>query len=429
MPLQVHPSSISGQIQIPPSKSHSIRALLLAALAEGKSELKNVLNSEDVEAALQVLKDWGVDVKIKPLGDLHESLDIEVEGKGLPKLTLDQSFYTGQSGITTTFLLPLLALREGIVHVDADEQMRKRPLKELLQALRLLGATVEAAEGDHVPLSLSGPLRGRDLSVQGQNSQVVSALLLALPLAEGESTLRAEKLQERPYVSMTEIYLKKAGLYFIRQGDVWTIPGGQKPKTLHEIIPGDFSSASALMVAGVLKSELLQLQGLNPQDVQGDKVLMDLLKAMGADLTWEGSELIIRGQKPLNGMIIDAGDFPDLVPALTVAATQAKGETVLKNVAILRAKESDRLAALCEGLGKMGAHLSVQGEDLIIRPSVLKGAIVPCYGDHRMAMAFAIAALCATGPTRLEGSECVAKTFPHFFDSLRHLGASIHSLT
>ena len=429
MLLQVHPSSISGQIQIPPSKSHSIRALLLAALAEGKSELKNVLNSEDVEAALQVLKDWGVDVKIKPLGDLHESLDIEVEGKGLPKLTLDQSFYTGQSGITTTFLLPLLALREGIVHVDADEQMRKRPFKELLQALRLLGATVEAAEGDHVPLSLSGPLRGRDLSVQGQNSQVVSALLLALPLAEGESTLRAEKLQERPYVSMTEIYLKKAGLYFIRQGDVWTIPGGQKPKTLHEIIPGDFSSASALMVAGVLKSELLQLQGRNPQDVQGDKVLMDLLKAMGADLTWEGSELIIRGQKPLNGMIIDAGDFPDLVPALTVAATQAKGETVLKNVAILRAKESDRLAALCEGLGKMGAHLSVQGEDLIIRPSVLKGATVPCYGDHRMAMAFAIAALCATGPTRLEGSECVAKTFPHFFDSLRHLGASIHSLT
>ncbi len=388
-------NNLAGAVQIPASKSHSIRAVFFATLANGTSRIKNFLDSEDTKAAIKVCKALGA--KITRLGS-----DLVVIGNGLP-LANPGLMFTGNSGLTTRFVLPILGLRQNIspIYLNTGEQMANRPIQPLVKALNQLG--MEIIEDN--PTVVYGRLKGGKVEVDGSSSQYLSALLMALPLAQEDSIITVNNLMERPYVDMTLQWLKDLGVKIEERGHAFYIPGGQSYKAFTKTIPADFSSASYLLAAKHLIPGNIDLKGLDTNDSQGDKVLLSYMEEMLP--------------------VIDCSNIPDLVPTLAVLATQQKRAIHLSNAAHTRTKETDRLHSMAEGLRAMGANIEEMEDGLIIQPSQLKGASVRGYGDHRSIMALAIAGLIADGETVIEDADGIAKTFPGFVETMQNLGAEI----
>lgn len=417
--------SLQGKVTIPGSKSQSIRALLLALLAKGESVLANVLDSDDTQVAHQVCAALGATMTRQ--GDA-----CTIESGGLPLKSDVHEIHTGNSGITTLFTLPLLGLRHNCmtpIVLTCGEQMRARPVKSLVQALRCLGMVIDSIHHDEaLPLRVSGRLTGGVAEVDGSHSQYLSALLLSLPCADNVSTISVKDLQERPYVEMTLSFLDQQGIHYTHSQsanvDTFIIQGQQRYTALHQVIHGDFSSASCLIAAAALVPGHVALQGLDFNDTQGDKKLVSLLQAMGADIQIENDSLRILGNKPLRGIRIDANAIPDLVPALAIIATQAIGKTEIVNVAHARLKETDRIHSMATGLRKMGARLEEHHDGLTIYQSQLQGAGVEGFHDHRTVMAFSVAGLIAAGETTISDAEAINKTYPRFIDSMKTLGAN-----
>ncbi len=402
---------LNGSLRAPGSKSQSVRALLLASLAKGTSTLRNLVDSEDTEAALSAARFLGA--------ELEENEDgLKVTGKGLPLQITDQKLYTQNSGITTRFVLPLIGLDAELssgdelkktLTLDVDEQMRKRPITPLIEALNALGMQL----GSGFPLEVSGQLKGGTVQVDGTTSQYLSALLLSLPCAPNDSTIVVENLNERPYVNMTTRWLDEQNIHFqwsssMQDGvmrDEFKIQGRQAYRAFDKEIPGDFSSASYLLAAQALLPGKVEIKGLDLHDAQPDKALIPLLK------NWPEA--------------IDCNDFPDLLPTLAVLATQQEKSTRLFNVAQARIKETDRIHSMTEGLRAMGAQIDEHDDGMTIHPSKLKGAKVHGYGDHRTVMALAIAGLIAEGETEIDTAEGIRKTYPHFVSDLQSLGAKM----
>gem|GEM_PF-24863 len=413
--------SLSGIIKIPGSKSHSIRALLFATLAEmqtgERSTFTGLLESDDTAAARSACA---------------------------ALIASERKINTGNSGITTRFIMPMLGLRKNAeqpIILEVDAQMRARPMESLIDALRTLGMQIESVNGDgSLPVRVSGKLRGGKVEVSGQTSQYVSALLMSLPAADGDSIVTVRNLKERPY---TEIMLSCLDFYGIRyehkrnrdedgnEVEHFHIPGGQTYVAKDRNIPGDFSSASYPLAAAAILPGELRLLHLDPNDIQGDKAVIEVLQKMGADISWqksaEGNELLIRGARPLKGIEIDCNLFPDMLPTLAFIATQAEGETRLLNVAHARIKETDRLHSMRVGLQKMGADVEELGDGLVIRKSNLHGARVHGYEDHRTTMALALAAMMADGETVIDTAEGISKTFPDFVQLMKNLGADMQT--
>ncbi|MFA6474677.1 MAG: 3-phosphoshikimate 1-carboxyvinyltransferase [Patescibacteria group bacterium] len=394
---------LTGTVVVPSSKSQSIRALLLASVAQGKSELTNILESDDTNTARTVLAD----------------------------LKNKSSIFTGDSGITTRFILPLLGLRFDTtdqVTLDCSQQMRVRPIDPLLQSLRELGMSITETPGTIYPLKISGRLVGGATNIDGTTSQYLSALLLALPLAQHDSIVTVNNLNERPYVKMTTRWLDELNIKYswiqIDSKDIFKIIGRQTYQAFNKTIPGDFSSASYLIAAGVLCGDEVIVQGLDFSDMQGDKRLIEILQHMGADIIQKPTgQLVIHGGNKLTGQIIDCNDIPDLVPTLAVIATQAYGVTELINVPQARLKETDRLHSMFDGLTKLGAKVTELSDGLIIQESKLTGTSVPGYNDHRTVMALTIAGLVASGETTIATAESINKTCPPFIQLIKSLGA------
>ncbi|MEK7067781.1 MAG: 3-phosphoshikimate 1-carboxyvinyltransferase, partial [Patescibacteria group bacterium] len=275
----------------------------------------------------------------------------------------------------------------------------------------------------------SGKLRGGKAEVDGTTSQYLSALLFALPLAENDSEITVKKLNERPYAEMTARWLEDQAIEYRwekKNGyDVIFIKGRQKYHSFKKIIPGDFSSASYLIAAGVLRGEEVRVQGLDFGDPQGDKRLVEIFKKMGADIQYKNNELVIHGGKKLSGRRIDCNDIPDMVPTLAIIATQATGRTELFNAPQARLKETDRIHSICDGLTRLGARVEELEDGLIVYESALIGAEVKGYNDHRTVMALALAGLIAKGTTKIDTAESISKTFPNFVVLMRKLGAKI----
>lgn len=418
--------TLLGHVIPPSSKSQSIRGLLLALLSQGESTLLNVLASEDTNHAIQVCKELGTEI-------ISENNVSKIISHGLPLKTNASLINTGNSGITTRFILPLLGLRENTetpIVLTCGEQMRSRPIQSLVNALIQLGMKIRYLEQDgKLPISITGNLMGGIAEVDGMTSQYVSALLLALPCAPKDSEITVKNLHERPYVEMTLNCLDKQGVQYtheVRENtDVFKIKSNQSYKAFQSHIPGDFSSASYLIAAAVLLEGCVELTGLDFSDPQGDKRLVNILQDMGADITVEKTRLIIRGGKILRGIKIDANDIPDLLPTLAVMGTQATGKTEIVNVKQARIKETDRIHSMKEGLTLLGAKIDEHQDGLVVYNSKLKGCSVRGYGDHRTVMALSLAGLLAEGTTVIDDAEAIHKTYPHYVADMKSLGAKM----
>lgn len=425
--LLIHKSAgLNGQVTAPGSKSQSIRALILATLATGRSTLRNFLHAEDTADAIRVCRELGATIHVA--GDC-----VTVEGSGLPVQTLATRVDTGNSGITTRFIMPLLGLRREAarpVTLTCGAQMRARPNRPLIDALQRLGMTIHYLESDAtLPVRISGELKGGAATVDGLTSQYISALLLALPCAANDSTITVPDLHERPYMEMTLRWLQQQGIAVDHQRkkttDIFRIRGGQRYHAFGAAIPGDFSSASYMMAAGVLTAGAVTVRGLDMQDPQGDKRLVAILQQMGADIEIRSDALLIRGGRPLTGARIDANDIPDLLPTLAVIGTQTSTPLEIYNVRQARIKETDRIQSMTEGLRRLGAHVTERDDGMTVTPGPLTAARLRGFGDHRTVMALAVAGLLADGETEIEDAEAIDKTNPGFVAMMRSLGAAI----
>ena len=425
MNLHVQPSiKLEGTLRIPGSKSQSVRALLVACLAKGSSTIHFLPESEDVNVALGVCRDLGSTVnKI----DCHENC-VRIESAGVPLHPLKDTLWTGNSGITTRFVLPMLALVKDarVMRIEAGAQMKKRPLESLLKNLTDLGCTVESSTW---PLAIRGPLKGGQTVVNGLTSQFISALLLSGCHAETDLDLRVEHLNERPYMELTLDWLRTQGIHFThtREGslDHFRLAAGQSHSPIDTTVPGDYSSASTFLAMGAVCEGHIQLEGLDPKDKQGDRRLLTILQEMGAEVEWKNGTVQVK-KTSLRGIEIDANDIPDLVPTLAVLGTQATGETRILNVPQARVKETDRLHSMTEGLQKMGADIEELSDGLIVRPSKLHGANVQGFDDHRTIMALTLAGLLADGETVIDTAEGLNKTYPLFGEHLKTLNGNLY---
>ncbi len=444
MKLIVQPAkNFEGEATPPSSKSHSVRALILATLAQGTSYLYNLLDADDGHAAIEVCKDLGATITFKK--NATGGLDVIVKSEGVPLNTLTTDLFSSNSGITTTFVIPLIGLRKNTdisLTLSCGEQMQKRPLKSIIQAVKNLGMDVKCFDNnDNCPLGLSGNLIGGYCAVDGTNSQYVSALLLSLPAAQKNSVIKVRNLQERPYVDMTLAWLAEQN---IRIGhskrtegadtvDTFKIFGNQEYQPFTKTMPGDFSSASYLIAAAVLLPGEVIFHGLDMEDPQGDKRIISILQEMGADIqiekTARDNTIKITGGRSLKGMTIDCGDMPDMLPTLAVIGTQAQGSTTLLNVANARIKETDRIKSMAAELTKMGARVEEKKSSLTIFQSKLHHAKLHGYSDHRTIMALALAGMLADGTTTIDTAENINKTFPSFADMMNRLGANMELAT
>lgn len=420
--------SLSGKTTPPGSKSLSIRALFFALLSKGKSTLINVLDSDDTNDAISVCKALGAHVDL-------QGHTLTLTSHGLPFTSVANEIDTGNSGITTRFVLPLLGLRENYttpVYMHCGAQMQQRPMKPLIDALRILGMHIQCvAQEGCFPILVSGQLTGGEVEIDGITSQYLSALLISLPCAINDSVITVKHLNERPYVEMTLDCLNQHGIVYTHQRnsdtDIFSIKGGQCYQSFATNIHGDFSSASYLLAAGSLFPGEIELHGLDMKDRQGDKQLVLLLQKMGADIIVENEKITMKGKQQLKGISIDANAIPDLVPTLAVIATQATGQTKIYNVKQARMKETDRIHSMTEGLKRMGANIQEFADGMTIEGSHLHGAFVNGYDDHRTVMALTIAGMLADGTTKITDGKAIAKTYPGFIETMQSLGARIDS--
>lgn len=409
-------SVLSGDIQIPASKSHTIRAVALAGIAEGTSVLKKPLYSADAISCIEGIREFGAKII---QGD-----DLVITGtNGLPNKS-SKKVDVGNSGTSLRILTGLAALADFPILFDGDNSIRNRPMSPLLDALTQMGAKVQSTNGK-CPFTIQGPIKGAKVTVNGISSQFVTGLLISAPLAQGTTEITVEDLHEKPYVEITLDWLKKMNIVFEQKGLDWfRIPGGQKYMAFERDIPADFSSATfAACAAAITGSEVL-IKGLDFTDPQGDKEIFSFLKKMGAIITLTDNGVIVKGRS-LTGIDIDMNNTPDALPALAVIGCFAKGTTRLLNVKQARLKECDRIAAITTELRKMGARIEELNDGLIVHESPLSGTEVHGYDDHRMVMALAVAGLAAKGETIVDTAESIRITYPSFVDDMKAIGAKI----
>jgi 3-phosphoshikimate 1-carboxyvinyltransferase len=418
MLLKVSRSKTSGRVKIPGSKSHTIRALFIASLAEGRSEIINPLISDDAVSAVKTCKAMGADVKIEKDRYIVDGFN------GIPKVP-DNVIDVGNSGTTLRFATAASALGDGYSVFTGDEQIRRRPIGPLLEALNNLGAQAFSTRGDgRAPLVVKGRMTGGRTPLDSVTSQYLSALLISTPLLEKDTEIDIIRLNEVPYVDITLWWLDKQNIRYENSSyKTFYIPGGQKYKPFKEVIPGDFSSATFFMVLAAISGGEFILENLDISDPQGDRQVLDILKSMGAEVRIDGKNITISGRE-LIGREIDMNSIPDALPAMAVAGCFAEGETRLVNVPQARLKETDRIRVMYEELSKLGADVEELPDGLIIRQSKLKGCPLNGHGDHRIVMALAVAGLNIDGDTVIDTAESISVTFPEFVDLVKACGGN-----
>lgn len=414
---RVQRSVLKGQIEVPPSKSHSIRAVLYAALATGESYIHHLLESPDVEAMIRACRALGAQIE----GEV-------VRGVGGRPQTPADVIDAGNSGLVLRFIGALGCLADGYVVLTGDTSIRgRRPAQPLIDGLSQLGAFAISTRGNGLaPLVVHGPVRAGECTIQGQDSQPVSALLTLAALLEGKTTIRVQQPGELPWIDLTLSWLERLGVPVEQQNyQTYKIQGGKCWSGFTYRPPGDFSSAAFPIAAAIVTDSPLEIANLDFNDPQGDKALIEVLRQQGAPLEIGEGAVTVTGRGDFRGNVVDMDPFIDAVPILAVLGCFAEGETQLVNAAIARQKESDRIRAICTELGKMGADIEERPDGLVVRRSTLCGTRVHSHHDHRLAMALAVAGMGATGETIIDDVECVAKTYPSFDRDLRKVGALI----
>lgn len=411
----------------PGSKSLTNRALVLAALSQGRCELSNVLFADDTRVCLDSLQKLGFDLSVDEANCI-----VRVEGKGGVIPNQNAELFCGNSGTTIRFVTALCTLGEGKFTLDGIPRMRQRPIKQLVELLRNLGARIEyLAEDGFPPIQVSA--RGLPGGIvrfgAAQSSQYLSALLQVAPYAKNEVQVDLEPNQTSwPYVAMTLRLMDEFGV----MGELMRDPKTQQPTRIivpqgkyraeeYQIEPDASNASYFLAAAAVSPGSKVTIEGLGRQSLQGDVGFADVLHQMGADLIFGKDFITIGGVEKLDGIDVDLSNMPDMAQTLAVVALFADGPTTIRGLHTLRVKETDRIAALSNELTRLGAEVQVEGDDLTIHPpEKLKPAHIDTYDDHRMAMSFAVAGTRSSGIT-IKDVECVSKTYPYYFRDLEKL--------
>ncbi len=409
-------SDLKGDILIPASKSHTIRAVAIASLASGTSVLRNPLKSVDALSSVYAGRSLGANIQV------DDNFVIKGNGGNIPPVT--ETIDVGNSGTTLRIFTALASLSKFPVTFDGDSSIRSRPMTSLIHALEGLGVKIDATN-QKCPVTVKGPLKGGKTRVDGISSQFLTALLFASPLAKNNTEIEVFNLHEKPYVDITLDWLKSQNIVFMQEGyDRFMIRGNQHYKAFDRQIPADFSSATFALCAAAITGNEIEIRGLDFSDHQGDKEVFTYFEKMGIRVVRKDSSVLVKGGT-MKGMDIDMNNTPDALPAMAVAGCFAEGTTRLLNVAQARLKECDRIKAICTELTKMGANITELDDGLVIEKSDLKGCTVHGYDDHRMVMALAVAGMASNGETIIDTAESIKITYPTFVDDMQKLGAQI----
>ena len=412
---------LDARVVVPGSKSITNRAMILAAMAQGRSVIDSVLLSDDTRYMTDALRVLGFIVEVDE--DAHR---ITVGGRGGVIPTHGGEVFVGGAGTVMRFIVAMVTLGEGRFRIDGNQRMRQRPIGPQLDAMQRLGASVYSERDNNCPPVIVDASRARfeggETSIDARvSSQFVSAMLMPAPIWKAGLKLRVIGDAARPFIDMTLRLMEAWGTHNSVEGDQIVVPGGQWYRAQRFAVEPDASSASYFAAAAALIGGAVKIEGLTSNSVQGDLGFLGVLQRMGARVTWHPDYVEVVGTGELAGVDVAMNAMPDMVPTLAAIAPFASSPTKIRNVAFIRHHESDRIRVLSTELRRIGADITETEDGLEIRPSTMRLAPIETYDDHRIAMSFAVTGLKLAG-LKIKNPSCVAKTFPDFFTRLSALG-------
>lgn len=420
--LLVTPSVLRGNISIPPSKSHTLRAILFGMMGKGTSIIVNYLHSSDTDAMISAIQQFQIPVKRYP-----NYLMIEGNNGNVP--IAENIINSGNSGLVFRLIGAIAGLSKGHTIITGDESIRnRRPIKPLLDGLQQLKVLAYSARpSGGAPIIVKGPPISGTIHVCGADSQPISALLITASFIEGVTEIFVENPGECPWIDMTLYWLKKLNIPYYRMGySYYKIRGKNSYPGFHMKIPGDFSSAAYPLVAALITGSEITLHNVDFSDIQGDKEVITILQKMGANLELTDNSIHVKKTSVLRGMDISVNDCIDAITILSVVGCFAKGTTRLINGSMAKYKESNRIAAMTQELRKMGAIIQETDDGMIIESSNLQGSSnLFGHGDHRVILSLAVAALGASGTSIIHEVDPIHKTYGSFVQDLQTLGAQL----
>ncbi|MDK6232661.1 3-phosphoshikimate 1-carboxyvinyltransferase [Aerococcus sanguinicola] len=422
--LQIQAKPLAGAVHIPPSKSLAHRAIIAAGLAQGESQVTNVQLSDDIQATIEAMQSLGAEIKLTEAGD--QRVDLSICG-GNPSKSASRLIDANESGSTLRFMIPIASLFPGQTHFVGRGKLGSRPLDPYEKIYNEQGLFYENLSDGALDLRVEGKLQAGAYQLAGNiSSQFITGLLYTLPLLEGDSTLQITgPLESVGYIHLTLDILERYGIEIDYQAEdqCFQIKGNQAYQAADYQVEGDYSQAAFFLCAGALGNDVW-VKGLAQSSQQGDQEIIPFLKKLGARVKNQDGGIQILAQGLEGDCELDGSQCPDVIPVLALTACLAKGETQIKNLARLRIKESDRLAATQEELSKLGANIQVLGDSLVIQGvDQLQGACrVSSHKDHRIAMMLAIASTVCQEAIIIEDADSVSKSYPYFWEDFASLG-------
>lgn len=411
MEKSVSLGSVRGIITPPSSKSYAQRAIALSLLAEGRSVLRNIEFCKDTRSALACIEALGAKVTY-----IDEST-IAIDGGFNPQ---DGTLYVGESGLATRLFTPIASLSQTPICIQGEGTLLHRPMHMMIEPLRELGVKVKDG-GGYLPIEVEGPIHGGKIRVDGSvSSQFITGLLLALPMAEEDTTLYVDSAVSTPYIDMTISTAESFGVEIMHnEGDYseFFIEGRQRYTPADLAIEGDWSGASTMLVAGAIAGEIT-IRNISTLSKQADTAICNALERAGAGIIIEQDSITVT-KRPLKAFTFDATQCPDLFPALAALAAAAEGVSVIKGTNRLMHKESDRAETIRQEYEKLGIEVDISEDNVMkICGGKIEPATVFSHNDHRIAMSLAVSALRCEGEVVIENAECVEKSYPAFFEDL-----------
>lgn len=416
----VYPSKMYGNVAIPPSKSVAHRAIIAASLTKSRCVITNIDLSSDIKATIQACKALGSRIEVKECSTYNAVI---VDGG----LSIDNSaeIDCAESGSTLRFMIPIACAASGKKVFTGSGRLPERPIDAYYDIFNRDGVAYLKPQGVNLPLSIEGKLTGGDYVIDGSvSSQYITGLLFALPLLEADSTITIiNNFESKGYVDITLSVLKDFGIEIHAEENKFYIKGSQNYSCRDYDVEGDFSQAAFFLVGGCISGDI-SIRGLKEDSLQPDRAIVDILRCMGADIKYTCDGLRAK-KSQLNGIDVDVSQCPDLVPPIAVAAAFAKGKTNITGAARLRIKESDRLAAVSTNLNNLGIRTELREDGMTIYGGSIKAGSVDSFNDHRITMAFAVAAMQSDGEVIISGEESINKSYPKFFEDYEKAGGTI----
>jgi 3-phosphoshikimate 1-carboxyvinyltransferase len=424
--VTIKPSTLSGNINTPASKSSMQRACAAALLAKGKSVIHHPGHSNDDKAALDIIQKLGAKIE-------RVNSELSIMSEGFPFTTHDSplTINCGESGLSIRMFTPIIALSGKEITINGEGSLLNRPMDFFDEILPQLNVKIES-QGGKLPLIIQGPLQPENIEIDGSlSSQFLTGLLMAYAAADAQDvSIKVNNLTSRPYIDLTLDVMRRFGLKLPENKNyeefIFSASNHHSSLITHEYtVEGDWSGGAFLLVAGAIAGPIT-IRGLDMMSTQADKAIMKALSDAQAGFAIEAKGIKIRPAK-MKGFEFDATDCPDLFPPLTAIAAYCKGETKIQGVNRLTHKESNRAVSLQEEFGKMGVKIGVNDDVMVIHGAdKIKGARVHSHHDHRIAMACAVAALKADAEITIEEANAVKKSYPDFFSDLKFLGVSMN---